>query len=103
MGCETISKPVWIVRWHVSYDPYSYHVRFEEWMGINNKIVRLTKTEPKTGWECNVYEVERGIEKLIMMLFADQPRVIFATGKLPEKLKDALGRLPPSTYYLAVV
>jgi hypothetical protein len=104
--CEAISrKPIWIVKWHVSYDPYQYYVRFEEWMGVEgNRIVRLTKTEPKTGWRCETYEdVEKGIEELIMILTTDKPRVVFATGRLPEKLKDTLRRLSPSTYYLAVM
>jgi len=105
MECETISrKPVWIVRWHVSYDPYSYNVRFEEWIGTEDRVIRMTRTEPKMWkWQCETYEVERGVEELITILFMDRPRVVFATGKLPEKLKDMLGRLPPSTYYLAVV
>ncbi len=102
MECGIKLKPIWIVRWHVSYDPYMYTVRFEEWMGMENKIVRLTKTEPKTGWRCETYEVERGIEELIALLTADRPRVVFATGRLPDRLKELFRRLPPSTYYLAV-
>jgi hypothetical protein len=101
--CET-KKSVWIVRWHVSYDPYSYIVRFEEWMGTaDGKVIRLTKTEPKMRtWKCEVYKIEEGIEELATLLFIDKPTVVFATGKLPEKLREALKRLPPSTYYLAV-
>jgi hypothetical protein len=106
MECYSIkSKATWVVRWHVSYDPYSYYVRFEEWMGTeDNKIVRLTKTEPKMrDWKCVVYEAEDGINELAMLLSIDRPRVVFATGKIPERLKDVLRRLPPSTYYLAVM
>jgi hypothetical protein len=98
------SKPVWIVRWHVPYDPYSYAVRFEEWHGTEDKVIRLTKTEPKMrDWKCVVYEAEDGINELAMLLSIDRPRVVFATGKIPERLKDVLRRLPPSTYYLAVM
>ncbi len=105
MKCDVEAKPVWIVRWHVSYDPYMYMVRFEEWMGTEDgRVVRMTKMEPKMWkWECEVYESsERGIEELAMTLFADRPKAVFATGRLPERLKEVLGRLPPSAYYLAV-
>ena len=104
MECPDIRKSAWIVRWHVPYDSRSYYVRFEEWMGTENKVIRLTKTEPKMrDWECEVYEAEEGIEKLTMLLFTDRPVAVFATGRIPDKLKDVLRRLPPSTYYLAVV
>jgi hypothetical protein len=99
-----VKKSVWIVRWHVSYDPYMYTVRFEEWHGTEDNIVRLTKTEPKQmRWKCEVYGVEEGVDKLATMLITDRPTVVFATGKIPEKLRDVLKRLPPSTYYLAIV
>jgi hypothetical protein len=99
-----ILKPSWIVRWNVAYDPYSYNVRFEEWVGADNKVIRFTKIEPKMrNWECKVYEMDEGIEELTITLFVDRPKVVFATGKLPDKLKELFRRLPPSTYYLAVV
>ena len=105
MECENTRKPIWIVRWHVSYDPYSYNIRFEEWMGTDdNKIIRLTKTEPRMkDWKCEIYRIEEGIEELTMLLLMDRPTVVFATGKVPEKLREVLRRLPPSTYYLVVV
>jgi hypothetical protein len=101
--CRNI-KSIWIVRWHVSCDPYMYVVRFEEWMGTEDgKVVRLTKTEPKMyNWKCEVYKTEEGIEELATLLFVDKPTVVFATGRLPDRLKEALRRLPPSTYYLVV-
>jgi hypothetical protein len=104
MECyDKVKKSIWIVRWHVSYDPYSYTVRFEEWIGIEDKVIRLTKTEPKMrSWKCEEYGTEEGIEELAIILFTDKPTVVFATGKLPEKLKDVLKRLPPSTYCLVV-
>jgi hypothetical protein len=102
MECE-IKKSVWIVRWHVSYDPYSYTVRFEEWHGTEDKVIRLTKTEPKMyRWKCDEYGIEKGIEELITLLLMDKPTVVFATGKVPNGLKEALRRLPPSTYCLVV-
>jgi hypothetical protein len=104
MECEAkTKKAVWIVRWHVAYDSRSYYVRFEEWMGTENNVIRLTKTEPKQSWRCEVYETEEGISKLTTLLFADKPIVVFATGKMPEKLRDVLRQSPPSTYYLAVM
>ncbi len=105
MECETIfKKSIWIVRWHVYYDPYKYVVRFEEWYGTEDgKVVRMTKTEPRMyNWKCEVYGAEEGVEMLVMTLFTDRPITVFATGKLPEKLREAFKRLPPSTYYLAV-
>jgi len=106
MEChDKVKKSIWIVRWHVPYDPYMYTVRFEEWYGTEDgKIVRLTKMEPKQNWNCEVHETEEnGINELTILLFVDRPRVVFATGRIPEKLKDVLRQLPPSTYYLAVV
>jgi hypothetical protein len=100
--CE-IKKPIWIVRWHVSYDSHSYNIRFEEWHGTEDKVIRLTKTEPKMyRWKCEIYGIEDGVSELTMTLFLDRPKVVFATGRLPERLREALRRLPPSTYYLVV-
>jgi hypothetical protein len=54
-------------------------------------------------WKCEEYKIEKGIEELATLLFIDKPTVVFATGRIPEKLEDVLRRLPPSTYYLAVI
>jgi hypothetical protein len=105
MECyDEVKKPVWIVRWHIAYDPHSYFVRFEEWVGtVDGKALRFTKIEPKMReWKCEEY-TEKGIEELATLLFTDKPTVVFATGKIPNELKEILRRLPPSTYYLAVV